>query len=40
MPGYSGQYSLTRNLVTLSNRDLPQKMFVFVLKTKKKAPYT
>lgn len=36
--GYSGQYSLRRNLVSLSNRELLQEMFVFVLKTKKKLP--
>lgn len=38
--GYSGQYSLRRNLVSLSNRELLQKMFAYVLKTKQKAPNT
>lgn len=38
--GYSELYSLRQNLVSLSNRELFQKMSVFVLKTNQKVPYT
>lgn len=38
--GYSGQYSLRRNLVSLSNKGITSQMQTFSIKDKAKSPLT